>query len=49
MFTCPFQSYCGTDDLAVIVPSYEGIGQTKDIVVDQSNVFTGSDYCRYMV
>ena len=24
LFSCPFQSYCGTSDLATLVPDYDG-------------------------
>ena len=36
MWTCPFQKYCGTEDLITIVPTYDG----KDKIIlkdDQSD------------
>jgi hypothetical protein len=55
MFSCPYKPYCGSEDLAVIVPSYSGVGKTKEININstsnfkQEDQFLGESYCRYQV
>jgi hypothetical protein len=56
MFSCPFASYCGTDDLATLVPEYDGT--PKKVMVRSNTIhpktgglinFHWRMFCRYEV
>lgn len=56
MFSCPYQSYCGSDALQTIVPSSRGeptaiekTASSIDPATSSTFYFTASHVCRYMV